>query len=61
MNRENGAIYDPDADQGFVDAVQAGGLDVRKMDAHINDEVFAEYLMQVFMELTADQKTAAVS
>lgn len=61
MNRENGAIYDPDADQGFVDAVQAGGLDVRKMDAHINDEAFAEYLMQVFMELTADQKTAAVS
>ena len=59
LNCPDGALYDPEADQGFGEAVKAGGLDVREVDAHINERVFAEYLLEVFLELVEPQEEAA--
>lgn len=66
MNSLGNALYDPAADQGFADAMDAlapKGLCVRKVDAHINDEAFAAYCLQVFDRIAAKNKKqpAAVS
>lgn len=54
-------IYDPAADQGFTEAAQLGGLDVREVDAHINDEKFAEQVMGVFTEIMGQLQVEEVS
>jgi uncharacterized protein (UPF0261 family) len=44
-NHPNGPLYDPEADRGFLDALQAPEspkLHVQTIDAHINDDAFAE-------------------
>lgn len=60
-NCEGQTIYDPAADRGFADAVRLGGLNVREVDAHINDELFAEQIMQVFAEITGQSQVEEVS
>lgn len=54
-------IYDPAADQGFTEAARLGGLDVREVDAHINDEKFAEQVMGVFTEIMGQLQVEEVS
>lgn len=44
LNREGCALYDPDADKGFYDALQAKDAPpfrILPIDAHINDDAFA--------------------
>lgn len=59
-NCEGQTIFDPAADQGFTDAVNQGGLDVRKVDTHINDEKFAKQIMKVFTEVTGEKEVDCV-
>ena len=45
LNIKGGPLFDPEADQGFIEgmtAVGAGILAVTELDMHINDPAFAE-------------------
>lgn len=66
MNSPGNALYDPAADQGFADAMEAfapKGLRVHKVDAHINNEAFAAYCLRIFDQLAAEceKRPVAVS
>jgi len=50
-----GALYDPDADAGFVEGISAFAdkFEIRKVDAHISDKKFIDAVMEAFMENAA--------
>jgi uncharacterized protein (UPF0261 family) len=53
-NREGRALYDPEADRAFVEALKRDlrtSVRVVEMNAHINDEAFAERAVQLLYEL----------
>ena len=54
-DQAGGALYDPDADKGFMDAIQAfpGKFKVVKVDAHVNEEKFTDAVMDAFLENVA--------
>ena len=54
-DREGGALYDPQADQGFIEAISAfeGTIKIRKVNAHVLDEKFADAVMEAFLENVA--------
>ncbi len=47
-----GALYNPDADQGFIEAISAfdGKFKVVKVDAHVLEEKFTDAVMDAFLE-----------
>jgi len=49
---EGGAMYDPEANGGFVEEISAfeGRIRIRKIDAHINDLEFVDAVMEAFLE-----------
>ena len=53
-NREGRALYDPEADRAFVEALKRDlrtSVRVVEMNAHINDEAFAQRAVQLLEEL----------
>ena len=46
-----GVLYDPDANDGFIEAVSSfnGSLKVKKIDAHVNDTQFVDAVMDEFL------------
>ena len=53
-NREGKALFDPEADRAFVDSLKQNlkpSIRVVKVDAHINDEIFAERAVDLLCEL----------
>lgn len=50
-DHEGGPLYDPRANEGFIEAVStfADRLKIRKIDAHVNDVVFVEAVMEEFL------------
>ncbi len=51
-DRIGGAMYDPEANAGFVEAISAfeDRLKIRKVDAHVNDPEFVDAVMEAFLE-----------
>ncbi|MFZ7113102.1 MAG: hypothetical protein ACOWYE_15580, partial [Desulfatiglandales bacterium] len=63
---KGGLLYDPDADEGFIEEISAfdAKIKIRKIDAHINEERFVDAVMDAFLEnvaLTAPLSAAAVA
>ena len=53
-NREGRALYDPEADQAFVEALKRNltpSVHVIEVNAHINDDVFARKAVELLEEL----------
>lgn len=59
-DRVDGPMYDPDANEGFIDAISAfpDKVKVVKVDAHISDEKFTDAVMEAFFENVAESATA---
>jgi uncharacterized protein (UPF0261 family) len=58
---EGGPFWDPEADQAFIDAVQAEvreGIKVRVIDAHINDAGFADAAVDELIGLIHSEPAA---
>nr|MDO8062072.1 Tm-1-like ATP-binding domain-containing protein [Candidatus Freyrarchaeum guaymaensis] len=54
VDREGHRLYDPAADRGFIEAVRESAspkVEVVEVDAHINDELFAVRVVEVFDRL----------
>ncbi|MFZ7110610.1 MAG: UPF0261 family protein, partial [Desulfatiglandales bacterium] len=63
---EGGLLYNPEADEGFIQGISAfdGEIKIKKIDAHINDELFLDAVMGEFLEnvaLTAPLPAAAAA
>jgi uncharacterized protein (UPF0261 family) len=51
---ETGPFFDPAADAVFVDELKAGlrpGIPLLEIDAHINDDAFAEAAVAMYRDL----------
>lgn len=61
QNSEGCALYDPQADAGFLEGLadSGGGLAVETVQAHINDQAFAARCMEAFEELAARRENTA--
>jgi len=58
LNIENGPLFDPEADSGFVEGVNAvgsGQLEINKLDMHINDAAFADAISEKLQSLINDR------
>ena len=55
IDRQGNNFYDPIADQSFIDALKSSlkkTIPVKEIDAHINDNEFAEAVVREFLEIT---------
>ena len=53
-NREGKALYDPETDQAFIEALKQNlppSIKVIEVDSHINDESFAEQAVDILCEM----------
>lgn len=51
-DREGGPLWYPEADQAFVEGIEPfvkGNLKLKKVEAHVNDEKFAEAVLEEFL------------
>lgn len=58
-NRQGKALFDPEADAAFIEALKRNlnpSVRVVEVDAHINDEVFAEKAVDLLCELMPGKK-----
>lgn len=58
-NREGRSLYDPEADKVFVATLKKNlksGVRLMEIDAHINDEIFAEQAVEIFCEMMEVRK-----
>jgi len=56
VDKEGRALYDPEADRAFIEAVRNNvqeQVEVVEVDAHINDDAFTEKVVDVFDELSS--------
>ncbi len=54
LDRQGGIFYDPAADRAFIDSLKSSlnkNIEVKEIDAHINDSEFAEDLVNEFMDI----------
>jgi uncharacterized protein (UPF0261 family) len=54
LDRQGNIFYDPVADRAFIDSLKSSlkeAIQVREVDAHINDEEFAEVVANEFMDI----------
>jgi len=54
-DREGGPLYDPDANMGFVEAVEANAnanVTVKRIDAYVLDDAFVDAVIDTFMEIS---------
>jgi uncharacterized protein (UPF0261 family) len=54
-DREGGPLYDPEANMGFVEALEANiqpNVTVKKVDAHVLDDYFVDAVINSFMEMS---------
>jgi uncharacterized protein (UPF0261 family) len=61
-DREGGVFFDPAADGEFEAALRADlrpGVDVTSVDAHINDEPFADHCVERLLALLERHSTPA--
>jgi uncharacterized protein (UPF0261 family) len=57
-NRRGKNLYDPEADKAFIEALKKDlkpAVKVIEVDAHINDEIFAEQAVNLLRKMMADQ------
>ncbi|MGI5881938.1 MAG: Tm-1-like ATP-binding domain-containing protein [Dethiobacteria bacterium] len=57
-DREGGPLYDPDANMGFVEAVEANVNDdivVKRVDAYVLDEDFMDAVIDTFLEISQEE------
>lgn len=54
-DREGGSLHDPEANQGFIDAISEfeGKIKIKKVDAHVNDPEFIDAVMEAFSDNVA--------
>ncbi len=55
-SKKDAPLYDPEADQAFVNALKRcihPGIRVVEVDCHINDDLFADQVIKVFGEITS--------
>lgn len=60
-DREGGPLYDPDANMGFVEAVEANVNDnvtVKRVDAYVLDEAFMDAVTDTFLEISSKKKAS---
>ncbi len=60
-NREGRSLFDPEADKAFIDTLKKTlkpGIRLVEIDAHINDEIFAERAVDLFCEIMAERTQA---
>jgi uncharacterized protein (UPF0261 family) len=58
-NREGRSLYDPEADKIFINTLKKNlnpGVGLVEIDAHINDETFAEQAVNLLCEMMAERK-----
>lgn len=62
LNSAGGALYDPEADSGFLDGLtialehqQSQNITVSEIDLHINDAAFGDYLADLMHEALANR------
>ena len=58
FNREGKALYDPETDQAFIEALKQNlppSIKVIEVDSHINDESFAEQAVDILCEMMRNQ------
>ena len=54
LDRQGNIFYDPITDRAFIDSLKSSlkeTIEVREVDAHINDEEFAEVVANEFMDI----------
>jgi uncharacterized protein (UPF0261 family) len=54
LDRQGNIFYDPITDRAFIDSLKNSlkeTIEVREVDAHINDEEFAEVVANEFMDI----------
>lgn len=54
LDRQGNIFYDPIADRAFIDSLKSSlkeAIEVREIDAHINDDEFAEVVANEFMDI----------
>ena len=63
VDKEGKALYDPEADRAFIEAVRNNvqeQVEIVGVDAHINDDAFAEKIVDVFDELSSLRRITCV-
>nr|MDO8079316.1 Tm-1-like ATP-binding domain-containing protein [Candidatus Freyarchaeota archaeon] len=58
-SRKEAPLYDPEADRGFIEAIKKNvesKVRVLEVDCHINEDKFADKVVEVFIELTAKRR-----
>jgi uncharacterized protein (UPF0261 family) len=54
LDRQGNIFYDPIADRAFIDSLKSSlkeAIEVREIDAHINDDEFADVVANEFMDI----------
>jgi uncharacterized protein (UPF0261 family) len=54
LDRQGNIFYDPIADRAFIDSLKSSlkeTIEMREVDAHINDDEFAEVVANEFMDI----------
>jgi len=54
LDCQGNVFYDPPADRAFIDSLRntlKEAIEVKEIDAHINDEKFAEVVADEFMDI----------
>lgn len=54
LDHQGGIFYDPEADRAFIDSLRVSlkeAIEIKEIDAHINDTEFAEVVADEFMDI----------